>query len=557
MSKDDHQISLPFAGGSAPAEPTADRPPSRPTKPARPTKKRPAAPTADQLADARPQPPPAAIRAPRAASEPPAREVLTVARLDRLIKRLLEDATADVLVQGEVSGLRRAGSGHCYFNLKDEREDAIIDCVMYRSAPARARKRLADGEKVVLAGRATLYPPRGRMQFVAEDVLQTARGALLEALERLKKKLAAEGLFDERRKKPLPRDPRVVAVLTSRDGAAVHDVVRVAHRRGGARLLLVPTPVQGAGAGPRIARAIALTDRLGVDAIIVTRGGGSAEDLAAYNDEAVVRAIAAAETPIVSAVGHEIDISLSDLAADARAATPSQAAELLIPDEAARRHRLGQLHRRLDRAIRHSVHVRRSELRELRSELGEPRTVLRETSQRFDDLVLRAERALRRELGTRTTALRRQRQALDAQHPRNVLATALKRVDRQADLLAAMRQQLDERRRALDGLVPRLATAMRRRLDTEAHALAQAEPALSRSIQRRLDADAHRLSAAAGRLDALSPLRVLGRGYAIALDAEGRAIKRAKDLSEGDRVELRLHEGRATAEVTAIDDEPR
>ena len=523
MSKEDHQIALPFAGDAAP-EPS----PGKRAKP-RPAKKKPRA--------AKPKPPPARPASeppapePRPpASEPPAREVLSVARLDRLIKRLLEDATADVLVQGEVSGLRRAGSGHCYFNLKDEREDAVIDCVMYRSAPARARKRLADGEKVVLAGRATLYPPRGRMQFVAEDVLQTARGALLEALERLKKKLAAEGLFDERRKKPLPRDPRVIAVLTSRDGAAVHDVVRVAHRRGGARLLLVPTPVQGAGAGPRIARAIAMTDRLGVDAMIVTRGGGSAEDLAAYNDEAVVRAIAAAQTPVVSAVGHEIDISLSDLAADARAATPSQAAELLIPDEAARHQRLGHLMRRLDRAVHHALHARRAELRELRSELGEPRTRLRESSQHFDDLVSRGERALRRGLAQKVGELRRQRRALDAQHPRNVLAAARRRVDREADLLAALRQRLTDERRGVDALAPRATTAM----------------------QRRLDGEAHRLAAAAGRLDALSPLRVLGRGYAIALDSEGRAVKRAGELSPGDTVELRLHEGRATAEVTGV-----
>ena len=517
MSKDDSQITLPFDGGG---EPGADDV-TPPKAPKRHEAKAKATATAK------------AAKPPAPAFEPPAREVLTVARLDRLIKRLLEDATADVLVQGEVSGLRRAGSGHCYFNLKDEREDAVIDCVMYRSAPARARKCLADGDKVVLAGRATLYAPRGRMQFVAEDVLQTARGALLEALERLKKKLAAEGLFDERRKKPLPHDPRVIAVLTSRDGAAVHDVVRVAHRRGGARLLLVPTPVQGAGAGPRIARAIAMTDRLGVDAMIVTRGGGSAEDLAAYDHEAVVRAIAAATTPVVSAVGHEIDISLSDLAADARAATPSQAAELLIPDEAARRHRLGHLFKRLDRAMHHALHARRASLSERRSALGEPRARLREASQHFDDLILRAERAVRRRITTGVAELRRQQQALDAQHPRNVLSVTRKRVDRQADLLAAMRRQLAERARELEALRPRLSATMRRRLDGEAH----------------------RLTAGAGRLDALSPLRVLGRGYAIALDGEGRAVKRAKDLAVGDAVTLRLHEGRATAEVTGIEDD--
>ena len=205
--------------------------------------------------------------------------------------------------------------------------------------------------------------------------------------------------------------------------------------------------------------------------------------------------------------------------------------------------------------MHHSLHARRASLRELRTELGEPRTTLRETSQRFDDLVLRAERAVRRGLAANVAELRRLRQALDAQHPRNVLATTRRRVDRQPDLLAAVREQLTRRRQALQTLTPRLATAMRRILDAEAHALAKSEPALNRAIQRRLDAEAHRLSAAAGRLDALSPLRVLGRGYAIALGADGRAVKRAKDLAEGDRLELRLHEGRATAEVTGVEED--
>ncbi|MBW2527720.1 MAG: exodeoxyribonuclease VII large subunit, partial [Deltaproteobacteria bacterium] len=322
----------------------------------------------------------------------------SVAELDRGLKRMLESNTAGVHVRGEVSGLHRAASGHAYFTLKDEAEDAVIDAVMYRTAPAAAKKALQEGESVVLVGRVTVYPPRGRMQLVASDVLQTARGALLEALERLKRQLDAEGLFDEERKKPLPPDPRTIAVLTSRDGAAIHDVIQVAFQRGPVRILLVPTPVQGAGAASRIAAAIATADRLpGVDALVVTRGGGSLEDLAAYNDEQVVRAIAAATRPVVSAVGHEVDLSLSDLAADARAATPSQAAEILVPSEQQRREGLEHLERRLVRAVRHGLARASERLTRLRHGLGEPQRRLLEQGQRFDDLLARLERTTRRQ----------------------------------------------------------------------------------------------------------------------------------------------------------------
>jgi exodeoxyribonuclease VII large subunit len=368
----------------------------------------PTSPTAEPAATGAPDP----RLAPR---EPP---VLWVAELDRALKRLLESSTADLRVRGEITGLHRAGSGHCYFTLKDESEDALVECVMYRTAPARAHKALQDGERVVLRGRVTLYPPRGRMQLVVEDVLQTGRGALLEALEQLKAKLAAEGLFAPERKRPLPTDPRAIAVLTSPDGAAIHDVVRVGFRRGRVRLVLVPTPVQGTGAAERIAEAIALADRLrGIDAILVTRGGGSFEDLAAYNDERVVRAIAAARRPVVSAVGHEIDTTLSDLAADARAATPSQAAELLVPDGQERATLLQHWRSRLARSAHHRVTVDRARLARLRSALGEPRRRLLEQSQRFDELTARMERALRRRLGEWRGEQEGLRRRLEARHP--------------------------------------------------------------------------------------------------------------------------------------------
>jgi exodeoxyribonuclease VII large subunit len=505
VGKDEPQIELPFqTTRGTPHRPEA---PSQPGPPATSKALEPGRHTPRTA-----QPPEAAgtaqsPQAPHKSPEVDEPEVLTVARLDRLIKRLVEGATADVRVRGEVSGLHRAQSGHLYFSLKDEHEDALIDCVMYRTAPLRARKQLRDGEHVVLAGRVTMFAPRGRLQFMADDVLGTSRGALLEALEKLKARLAAEGLFAPERKRPLPRDPRTIAVLTSRDGAAIHDICRVALRRGHVRILLVPTPVQGAGAAERIADAIRWVNRLrDLDVIIVTRGGGSAEDLAPYNDELTVRAIVASRVVVVSAVGHEIDVTLADLAADRRAATPSQAAEICVPDRAERIASLEHLERRLSHAMHHRLSLRRAELARLQQRLGEPRRLLLEQAQRFDDLSARLERAARKLLATRKRGLEATRRRLDAQHPRRVLADA---------------------RLRLSPLAPKLAVAMRRRLEQ-----------LSRKH-----------AANVARLDALSPLSVLSRGYAIATTTEGRVVMDARTVAPGDAIEVRVHHGKLHTRV--------
>ncbi|MCC6554099.1 MAG: exodeoxyribonuclease VII large subunit, partial [Polyangiaceae bacterium] len=351
--------------------------------------------------------------------------MLTVGELDRRLKRLLESSTGDVRVEGEISGLKVVASGHAYFSLKDEREEASIDCVMYRTAPPRARRLLADGARVVLSGRASLYVPRGRLQFMAEHAALAGRGALLEALERLKERLAAEGLFAPERRRPLPAEPRIIGVVTSGDGAAIHDIIKVAFRRGGARLLLARAPVQGAGAALKMARAIELLEGVpGVDVIIVGRGGGSADDLSAFNEEVVVRKVAASRVPIVSAVGHEIDTSLTDLAADARAATPSQAAEMLVPDAGARRGALEQLERRVARAIVHRLDAGRAELERRRAALGSPDRILAEPQQRIDDARARMDRAMERALAEGRAGLARAERRLAAAHPRAVIAGA-------------------------------------------------------------------------------------------------------------------------------------
>lgn len=444
---------------------------------------------------------------------PPEPEVLSVADLDRRLKRVVESTSADVWVEGEVSGARPAASGHLYFCLKDEREDAMLDCVLYRSSSPRARQLVQDGARVQLRGKATVWAPRGRLQFVAEQARPAGRGALLEALEKLKAKLAAEGLFAAERKRALPAEARVVGVVTSASGAAIHDICKVAFRRGGAHVLLSPSLVQGAMAARSIVEAIDRLEKVAaVEVIVVGRGGGSADDLMVWNDESVVRRVASCRVPVVSAVGHEIDVTLVDLAADARAATPSQAAELLVPDRSARAAALGQLGIRLRRAMQARVAEDRGTLATLRSRTMQLRFTLAEAQQEVDDRSARLSQALARILARRRADNDRLQRRLAARHPRAVLADG---------------------RARLHPLVARLEGAM--------HA--------------RLEASASELARTAARLEAMSPLSVLGRGYAIATRDDGRAVRRADEVRAGDAVRIRVHRGAFRARVDAVETE--
>ena len=448
------------------------------------------------------------IAAPAVPDKP---RILSVGELDRRLKRLVERATEDVQVEGEISGLRIVASGHAYFTLKDEREDACLDVVMYKTAPVRARRLLADGARVVLEGRVTIYAPRGRLQLSAEDARPAGRGALLEAFEQLKAKLADEGLFALSRKRPLPVDPRVIGVVTSGDGAAIHDILTVAFRRGGVRVLLARAPVQGPTAPQRIARALALLARVSeVEVIVISRGGGSADDLAAYNDEALVRQVAASPVPIVSAVGHEIDVTLTDLAADVRAATPSEAAEMLVADEEARRAALDHQRARLARAIFYRITSERADLDRARTELGSPDRIFAERRQLLDEMSSRLAAQGTKLHATRREGLRRVELRLAARHPVAVLAGA---------------------RAAVSRLDARLAAATRLRLA---------------ACRRGLAGDA-------GRLHALSPLAVLARGYSIALRDGGRPIHDAGDVVMGEEITLRVHRGVIAAKVIGGD----
>lgn len=412
--------------------------------------------------------------------------MLSVAELDRRLKRVLEGSTDGLAVSGEIGGVREVASGHVYFTLKDEDEDASIGCVMYRTAPVRSRRLVTDGARVVLTGRATLYAPRGQLQFVAEEARPLGRGALLEALEKLKKKLADEGLFAPSRKRRLPADPHVIGVVTSVDGAALHDIVKVAFRRARVRIVLARAQVQGPQATAQLVRALGTIARHPeVEVVILGRGGGSAEDLSAFNEEALVRAVAACPVPVVSAVGHEIDTTLVDLAADARAATPSQAAELVVPDWAARVALFRQLEGRLVRAMTRSIDERVAHV---------------------DDALGRLEtRVLRAVSGGRQRVFELERR-LSRRHPSAVLSAA---------------------KASLGPLEVRLRGAM----------------------ERTFTRGRRRLGEGASRLHALSPLAVLSRGYAIATHLDGVALRASSDAEVGDVIALRLSRGSLRAEV--------
>ena len=437
---------------------------------------------------------------------------LSVGALNRLIKRTL-DAGFELAawVEGEVVGARPAASGHLYFTLKDEHEDASVDVAMYKaSITVRARKLIVDGSRVRLRGRPTFWSPRGRLQLIADRAEPAGRGALLEALERLKEKLAGEGLFAQEKKRALPRDPRVVGVVTSAGGAVIHDICKVAFRRGRAHILLAPALVQGAGAAQSIERALEALQRVrDVQVIIVGRGGGSTDDLSVFNEESVVRAIAACSVPVVSAVGHEVDVTLTDFAADARAATPSQAAEMVVRDRQADSAHLAQMQVRLKRVMRARGGEDRATLGALLRRMGDPRLAIASFQQTLDERRARLE-ATGRALGIRRgQEVSRLDQRLSNMHPRAIIA---------------------RHRAGLEQAHQRLASAARV------------------VVARRASA----LESFAGRLDAMSPLKVLGRGYAIATKA-GHAIIEARDVEPGDRISLRVHAALIAADVVAVE----
>ena len=460
-----------------------------------------------------PPPPPVVAAPPPAPPKPQGPKIFSVAQLGRIVTRSLERSFPDsIWVEGEVSGARPATSGHLYFALKDEEEEAVIDVVVYRmQLTPRAKALVKDGARIRLRCKPTFWGPRGKLQFIGDRIEPTGKGALLEALEKLKEKLAAEGLFAPEKKRALPSEPRVIGVVTSAAGAVIHDICKVAFRRGGARILLAAATVQGAGAAESICRALVALQRIRqVDVIIVGRGGGSQDDLLAFHDEQLVREVARCRVPIVSAVGHETDITLVDFAADARAATPSQAAEMVVPDRTAQRRLLDERSLRLRRAMDARITTERARTSRLASKFGDPRVLIASAQQRIDENVAQLERILARRVSKdRATATGLQAR-LGAAHPRERIARDTGRV----------------------------------------HALGTRLGALLRARVQEEGAD---LSDLGGRLDAMSPLKVLGRGYAIATTPEGRAVRDATEVAPGDAVHVRVARGSFEAEVRSVE----
>jgi exodeoxyribonuclease VII large subunit len=448
------------------------------------------------------EPAPAARAAP-AAHAAPARVVLTVSELTASLRDVLETTFAEVWVEGELSNAKVWTTGHLYFTLKDG--NSQIKGVMFRSALRYLRFKPEDGLHVVVRGRVSVYDPKGEYQIVGEHMEPHGYGPLQLAFEQLKKKLAAEGLFEQSRKRPLPSLPRRIGIVTSIDGAALRDIVRVLRRRyPNAHLVIAPSRVQGEDASGEIVRALRQLQRIhGVDVIIVGRGGGSLEDLWAFNEERVARAIVASRVPIISAVGHETDFTIADFVADLRAPTPSAAAELVVRRKDEFCGHIDRLGDRLDGAIR--------------GRLGR-------LESRLNALIARPGFAGQRG----RLALRGRHVAELASALRHALTTSLSRRARRQEQLQRALHQFDPRHR--------LAT-VRTRLVTR-------EGQLGTALTRRIHAADSRFKSLAARLDGLSPLAVLARGYAVCWDeTRTRILRDAAGVIPGDRVVVTLEKG--------------
>ena len=438
----------------------------------------------------------------------PQRQVWTVRELTAALRTSLEREYGDVWVEGEVSNYRSAESGHLYFTLKDG--EAQLRVVMFRSQARLLKFRPEHGMQVLARGRVTVYEARGDLQLSAEYLEPKGAGALQVAFEQLKARLQAEGLFEAARKRPLPALPRTIGIVTSPRGAAIQDILNILKRRHeSVNVLIYPAQVQGETAAAEVAAGVKwFTRAANVDVIVVARGGGSLEDLAAFNDEALARAIAASAIPVISAVGHETDFTIADFVADLRAPTPSAAAEIVIQSKRELEERVGALGQRLGRAARYRLLMARQELTELAQHGAFARMVelVRRRQQRLDELVFGLQQGF-------TADLAEQRRKLE---------------------VAAARLRTFDLRRVLAG--------MRREIEAGTGRLGAAARAFL--LTRR--AAAEKLGA---RLEELSPVKILDRGYALVFDASGALVKDAAQVKAGDEITARVARGTIAATV--------
>lgn len=438
-----------------------------------------------------------------ATSAPRPETVYTVSRLNREARFLLNDCFGTIWIEGEISNLSMPSSRHLYFSLKDA--EAQVRCAMFRGQSRFLEFKPENGDHVLIKAQVGLYEPRGDYQLIVEYMEETGDGLLLRAFEALKQRLAAEGLFDTRHKKPIPELPGCIGLITSPTGAAVHDVLTVLKRRyPAAPVIIFPAKVQGAEAKQELVNALATADRLKLcDILIVARGGGPLEDLRAFNEEAVARAVFECETPIVTGIGHEIDSTIVDFVADLRAPTPSAAAEAVTPDSAVLLTRFQRIDQQICQRMYAVLERRRETLRVLGKRLHQehPSRRLQTQSQRLDQLELRLEHAIKNAISKRDVRIR----------------TGL------ADLA---RHQPQQRLRVLE---------MRKN---------QVCQRLFRAIQRVLKDQGHRVSGLAEHLQAVSPLATLARGYAVVSRPDtGKIIRSVHDIQADERMETRITDG--------------
>jgi len=486
----------------------------------------------------------------------PERNIYTVSRLNREVRILIERGLGVIWVEGELSNLSVPSSGHWYFSMKDR--DAQLRCAMFRQRNMSVGFIPKAGQHILARGRLSLYEPRGDFQFIIEHLEEAGVGALKREFERLKAKLAAEGLFALERKRSLPSFPRRIGVITSPTGAALRDILHILARRfPPAAVLIYPTPVQGGAAIPSIVAAIEIASaRAECDVLILARGGGSIEDLWAFNDERVARAIRASTVPIVSGVGHEIDFTIADFVADARAPTPSGAAELVVPDRNACLEALARTMERLSACMRRELRsvTARFDGARLRLKLTHPGIRLTQQAQRLDELEQRLTAFMQRGLSSINSRFEGLSLRLKLAHPGLRLAQQEQRLAGLEQRLAgAIRGALHSDRRRISEMYTRLVHQSPEHSVREyrmRHSTLSGR--LDHAIKQRLSHADHRLSLAVRTLNTVSPLATLGRGFALVKRvSDGALVTNADSVAVGDEVEARLANGTLKARVTA------
>ncbi|GAB1262200.1 exodeoxyribonuclease VII large subunit [Aurantivibrio plasticivorans] len=437
------------------------------------------------------------------------RDVLSVTQLNRKARQLLETHLSLLWVEGEISNFARPSSGHWYFTLKDQ--NAQVRCAMFRNRNGLVRFKPEQGQQVVLRARVSLYEGRGDYQLIVEHMEEAGFGVLQRAFEALKGKLSKEGLFDEEYKQPLPDLPRHIGVITSPTGAAIRDVLSVLKRRFPAiPVTVIPVPVQGEGAAQLIANAIALANRADMfDVLLLTRGGGSLEDLWPFNEEIVARAVFDSDIPIVSAVGHEVDVTISDFVADARAATPSAAAELLSPDRLELQRTFVGYNIVLGQAAQRQFARAKDKISSLRKRLRHPGERIQSRAQHLDNLEMRLKKAM-----------------LFQQHRAQSRFAALHTRQRHLNPTARVREM----------------QTLLRQLNRRAQ----------RQISHHVESAQHRFAQQAELLHLVSPLNTMQRGYSVLRNQKGSIVKDATTLKPGHRVEAKLAKGEVSMTVDAV-----